>query len=154
MEFLTDDSVPTSLVKLDVSGRQIQIIGVHTLPPMSPEMFRHRNRHLSMISERMRLERAKNPDLSFVVLGDFNLTPWSKCFHRFQADSELRLATSGPPIRPTWYRWPIFPFGLVLDHVMLSEDLQCVSRTLGPPAGSDHRFVTVSLGLNGNQKKK
>ena len=73
------------------------------------------------------------------------MTPWSPWLGDFEAQSGLKLATGGNEIIPTWYVKPIFPLGLVLDHVLISDNLRCIRREIGPDVGSDHRAVIVAV---------
>ncbi|MEQ9407517.1 MAG: hypothetical protein RIK87_07300 [Fuerstiella sp.] len=45
------------------------------------------------------------------------------------------------------YRFPAFPFGLVLDHILSTDGLRAVSCNVGHDVGSDHRFVTVGFDM-------
>lgn len=146
VEFLTDDSIPTVIADVQANGKDFHIVGVHTLPPIGNTMFQHRNRHLKLIADHVQHQMEVDSNAAVIVMGDLNLTPWSPFFAEFLSDANLSQATQGGQLRPTWYRWPLFPFGLVLDHVLLSDQLICISRTIGKPAGSDHRFVTVEVG--------
>ena len=148
VQFLTDDSVPTVFADVQVKERKFHLVGIHTLPPMGKRMFGHRNRHLQLIADHVRKLNTDDTDHGIIVLGDFNLTPWSPVFTTFLNDALLDQAVGSSRLQPTWYRWPLFPFGLVLDHVLLSKNLACVSHKIGEAAGSDHRFVTVAVGLN------
>lgn len=143
VEFLNGDTVPTIFADVEADGHTVQVVGVHTLPPMGKRAFEHRNRHLQSVAGFVQRRKEAFPEMAVIVLGDFNLTPWSPVFHQLLDDADLNQTVQGNRLQPTWYRWPVFPFGLVLDHVLLSGDLQCVTRTIGPSAGSDHRFVTV-----------
>ena len=108
---------------------------------MGPGAFSHRNKHLRLLSERVREERTEEPDVPVVVIGDLNLTPWSPVFHDFRDDAQLISAPHG--LTPTWYRYRLFPFGLVLDHIMMSKDLVSCAYHVSEDVGSDHRFVTA-----------
>lgn len=148
IEYLLNDSIPTVFADVRVNGNSFHIVGVHTLPPMGMQMFEHRNRHLQLVADHVRKRQKANAEQAVIVMGDLNLTPWSPIFQRFLNSGHLRQAVDGNMLQPTWYHWPIFPFGLVLDHVLLSDKLVCGSRTIGKFAGSDHRFVTVEVGLS------
>ena len=126
-----------------------RIIATHPLPPMGEEKFRSRNEHLQILADRVSKLHSSNPDLSAIVMGDLNLTPWSPFFAHFESQSGLTLAATNNDIVPTWYTKPMFPFGLVLDHVLISDDLRCLHREIGPDIGSDHRAVIVTV--SGNQ---
>ncbi|QEF99042.1 Endonuclease/Exonuclease/phosphatase family protein [Stieleria maiorica] len=122
------------------------IVATHPLPPMGSRGFRSRNEHLTLLAERMVRHRHDFPERSVAVLGDFNVTPWSPHFRRFQRESGLIRAKLGIAVMPTWYaRDSSFPFGLVLDHIFISDSLRCVDYRVGRDVGSDHRSVSVAL---------
>jgi endonuclease/exonuclease/phosphatase (EEP) superfamily protein YafD len=112
---------------------------------MTPQTFAHRNLHLQKLSEKIRNEQQHPAPQPVIVVGDFNLTPWSPIFADFERSSGLHNAADGFGFTPTWYRFDGFPFGLVLDHVLVSGDMQCAAYDVGPDIRSDHRSVTVQL---------
>ncbi|WP_157664992.1 endonuclease/exonuclease/phosphatase family protein [Mariniblastus fucicola] len=147
------DSILSIGATVTVESAAYRIIATHPLPPIGRDGFQSRNEHLQMLGDRVAGLRRGNGSVPVVVMGDLNLTPWSPLFGDFESRSGLKLAQSGQGIIPTWYAKPkpIFPFGLVLDHVLLSDDLQCVRREVGGDVGSDHRAVIVTF-ANRNTK--
>ena len=88
------------------------------------------------------------PRRRLIVVGDFNLTPWSFTLKR--QDKALRLRR--------WTRalasWPAGKFSrimaapapfLPIDHVYAGSDWRAVRIERGPALGSDHRPVVVTL---------
>lgn len=146
---LNDERIPSIEAELVINGRPVYAVATHTLPPMGEYGFRHRNSHLKQLVDRIsrRTSTAGNvtPGKSdtVIVMGDLNLTPWSPHFEEFCSNSGLNRRGQG--VWPTWYAYSAFPFGLVLDHVLTSNDLSCISHRISPAAGSDHRMVTVGL---------
>ena len=131
-----------------VNCQGYHLIATHPLPPMRNQMFRSRNEHLSMLGGRVKQLNRQSPDVPVAVMGDLNLTPWSPLFGDFEKASGLRRAKSGFGITPTWYaRFDQFPFGLVLDHFLISDSLGCSEYRVGNDCGSDHRSVSVRLGM-------
>lgn len=128
-----------------VQQHDVRVFATHPLPPMGPENHLYRNAQLDAIADRIQTCRNQNPDQAVVLVGDLNLTPWSPVFRRLEQTSGLRRAGSGFSMQPTWYRYAVFPFGLMLDHALISNDLRCLTHEVGPEAGSDHRAVTVQL---------
>ena len=126
-------------------GKRFRIIATHPLPPIGLSGFQLRNEHLSKLPSVIRAEAIKDPETPIVLVGDLNLTPWSPHFARFENQSGLRRASKRFSITPTWYRYPMFPFGLVLDHALVSNGVACSKYVVGPDTGSDHRSVTVTL---------
>ncbi|MEZ6124419.1 MAG: endonuclease/exonuclease/phosphatase family protein [Planctomycetaceae bacterium] len=141
---LLEDDLPTLAATVVKDDQRFHVVAVHTLPPMSDARFRHRNDHLKQVAAYVTSRRNNHPKIPVVVMGDFNLTPWSPIYHQFAAEAGL---TSDRLLnwKPTWYAFPGFPFGLVLDHVFTTADLTSIGRNVSPEAGSDHRFVTVDL---------
>ena len=128
---------------LDVTlvSPNIRVIATHPMSPMSGRNFDHRNRQLDEIAVAVADSGSGVPT---IVMGDFNLTPWSPLFRDFVDTSGLLPVRSPLSISPTWYGGPShLPFGLVLDHVCVSNDIQPVSMSIGENVGSDHRSVTV-----------
>ncbi len=126
-------------------GKRFRIIATHPLPPIGLSGFQLRNDHLAQLAFVIRAETIQEPETPIVLVGDLNLTPWSPHFSRFENQSGLRRASERFSITPTWYRYPIFPFGLVLDHALVSNGVACSKYVVGPDTGSDHRSVTVAL---------
>lgn len=86
-----------------------------------------------------------------ILLGDFNLTPWSFALRhqdeRFGFERRTRAL----------FTWPVRPFArgrltspipfLPIDQVYAGSDWRTVSIELGPKLGSDHLPVIVTLAL-------
>ncbi|MEZ6061581.1 MAG: endonuclease/exonuclease/phosphatase family protein [Planctomycetaceae bacterium] len=147
IEYTSDRRLPGVVAQVTINQQRVRIVAAHTFPPMFPGAFRHRNKHLQMLAARVRKFRTDEPNVPVLVMGDLNLTPWSPVFSEFIADADLVPSSRGRRPSPTWYRLPAFPFGLVLDHILTTDDLTCTELTVGSDAGSDHRFVTAEFAL-------
>ena len=81
-----------------------------------------------------------------IVVGDFNLTPYSPHFKRFVNEARLLPARCCVLHRATW---PVVLgdawFGIPIDHSFVASGVQVVSRTVGPHLGSDHLPVTLTV---------
>ncbi len=140
---LNVDRILTIAATIEKESKQYRVIATHPLPPMGKRGFDRRNDHLKQLADRISRERNRDT-MPTILVGDLNLTPWSPLFGDFERRSHLRRASSG--MQPTWYaRFANPAFGLVLDHGMISTDLQCVQHNVGPDIGSDHRSVTLRL---------
>ena len=136
----------SEIESIEATILNMRIIATHPLPPMGERGFAMRNEHLEGISQRVMMAKANSPEIPVIVMGDLNLTPWSPHYDAFQRRTRLRRARTGFAIEPTWYSGAsVFPFGLVLDHVLTSEQLRCVHYEVGGDVGSDHRAVIVEL---------
>ncbi len=129
------------------TGKDLRLFVTHPLPPMNRAMFENRNRQLRDLGERIREYRHQFPDVPVVLLGDLNLTPWSPWFDDLQASSGLKRGIHQFTLDPTWYRFPGFPFGLVIDHGLIDPRLVCTQFQVGRAIGSDHRAITLKLAL-------
>lgn len=140
----------TLLATVTKGHQQFRLAASHPVSPMTPARFKQRNEHLDALSEAVREEGHQSAEVPVVVMGDFNMTPWSPHFRRFQTLSGLRHVESGSGIRPTWYARGVttFPMGLALDHCLVSSNLTWVSHQIGPALGSDHLPIVVKLSLN------
>jgi endonuclease/exonuclease/phosphatase (EEP) superfamily protein YafD len=142
------DEVNLSVVpSIDVTLRDIpvRILATHPIPPMSAENFGLRNEHLFALTEHL-TSTSRDSSISTIVMGDFNLTPWAPIYRDFMEKLKLWRLSSDSRFQPTWYAGnPIWPRGLVLDHIFVSDSLQPLDLQVGPDVGSDHRSVTATL---------
>ena len=82
-----------------------------------------------------------------MVVGDFNLTPWSPYFQRFITGSGLRDARKPRRFDHTWpVTFDNAHIGIAIDHSFAHPSLPLVERVIGPDLGSDHMPVTVTFG--------
>ncbi|WHT17597.1 endonuclease/exonuclease/phosphatase family protein [Crossiella sp. CA-258035] len=127
-----------TVAKVEVGGRAIRLVGVHTLYPLGDaEKW---GRDLAA------LRVAAGPDV--VMLGDFNATLDHASMRGLLAaglvDTHAELGRGWAPTWPSgWWVPPL----MQLDHVLHGAGLRGVSvgeHTLG---GSDHRMVVAELAL-------
>lgn len=137
---LTIHGAPFIEARLNVEGRPVRLLAVHTSSPISYDHFRRRNEQLAALAEHL-----TGDDTATIVVGDLNTVPWDQAYQRFCARSGLRSTT--PATQRTWPS--VGPLALIpLDHVLLSHGLSHTAlRTVDIP-GSDHRGVLADLILN------
>jgi len=140
--------LPSIEADIQVSSCPIQFTVTHPLPPIGARNFGHRNQHLALLAQRIRKRQQIEPSCAQILLGDLNLTPWSPLFDDFLALTGLQNAAAGRGLQPTWYRWPAFPFGLLLDHGLHSRNMHCDRRAILSANGSDHRAVVFDFSMN------
>jgi len=138
---LAGDGLPSVAGIVDVEGRRIRLLGLHTHWPVLPEVARMRDAALGGAAG-----IARDSDLPVILLGDLNLTPDSPEFTRLLDQSGLRDVVSGRRWRPTWQAG-FWPLALRIDHVLVSPQLCVESVEVGPSIGSDHRPVIARLRL-------
>ena len=87
---------------------------------------------------------AAAPDDRVIVMGDFNLTPWSPVFGSLLKRAGLRDTARGFGVQASRFNdWG--PFGLPIDHVLVGTGFAVRDRRLGPDIGSDHLPVIADL---------
>jgi endonuclease/exonuclease/phosphatase (EEP) superfamily protein YafD len=144
--FTLNDSIESISAIVKSDELKYRIVATHPFPPIGKSGFEKRNSHLFDLADRVIAFRRDQPKLPVVVMGDLNLTPWSPIFGAFATRSLLTRGANRFDLTPTWYAKNHFIFGLVLDHVLLSEELCCYSKEVGDDIGSDHRAVTTQIG--------
>ena len=129
-----------------IDKREYRLLATHPLPPVGANGFQDRNEHLRRLAVYIVQFRTQHPEIPIIALGDLNLTPWSPLFSDLEDATKLTRAGRGYGLAPTWYaKVETFPMGLMLDHCLISDELQCVSHSVGADIGSDHRAVIVGL---------
>jgi endonuclease/exonuclease/phosphatase (EEP) superfamily protein YafD len=89
---------------------------------------------------------AESPTRRVALAGDLNLTPWSPDFATLLAAGGLRDSARGHGLVATWFsRLPVI--GLPIDHVLVGERVDVISRRVGPDLGSDHLPLITELAL-------
>ncbi len=138
----TEFDLPAIAFAISCQGTTYHIIGAHPLPPSSNFNFHARNVELSELGQRIAVRRLAPA----ILMGDFNLTPFSPFFRKLQAVSGLRDSSFGLGLHPTWMTHnPLI--AIPIDHILLSKDLMVSQRTVGPSLGSDHSPLVLSISL-------
>jgi vancomycin resistance protein VanJ len=121
----------------------LMIYAVHAPPPIAGDMAAARNLKFDYVARKA----AAQPNATPIVVGDFNLTPWSPYFQKFIADSGLRDARMPRRFDNTWpVTFNNANLGIAIDHSFAHASLPLVKRDIGPDLGSDNLPVTVTFG--------
>jgi endonuclease/exonuclease/phosphatase (EEP) superfamily protein YafD len=115
----------------------VTVLGVHAPWPSHPMLKRDHDLLLPIVRS--------YPSATTILAGDFNSTPWS--FSRQRDDRDFGLIRRTRAVF-TWpiaaYRRRLFPV-LPIDHVYAGPGWATVKVERGPPLGSDHYPVAVTL---------
>ena len=118
----------------------VDLLGVHPVSPIGAKRSRMRNAELKAIAQ---FVRERQPE-RFVVLGDFNTTPWSVRFSELIQTARLEESPVGRGLTATWIsKSPLI--GLPIDHVLVGRDIHVVHQEVGRDIGSDHYPVVATL---------
>jgi len=120
---------------LPAGGAQVQIITTHPPSPGMPNQMFDRNQQLARLADGLILDKP------FVVMGDFNTTPWGRVFGAVPG------TRAGDPRFEGSFPAGMGPLGLPIDHIGFGGGLTLVDYRVGPEIGSDHRplFATFAL---------
>ena len=118
--------------ELDLGGPPVTIYGVHLAYPVAPARAATRNRQLLALGRE--LGTLSGPA---VVVGDFNLSPYSPYSDDFVTTSRLRDCSRGRPLEPTWPTW-FAPLWIQIDRCFISSGVSVARYQVDPAVGSDH----------------
>jgi endonuclease/exonuclease/phosphatase (EEP) superfamily protein YafD len=121
---------------VDLDGRRVRVIAVHTTSPTSPARERERDRELALIARLVRQDA-----LPALALGDYNLSVGDPEWASFRSASELLRPAAHEP--GTWPS-PLGPFGIGIDHVLVRGLAIGGERAIWL-TGSDHRGLAADI---------
>jgi endonuclease/exonuclease/phosphatase (EEP) superfamily protein YafD len=151
-EKFSGSSATNLVTTVEYEQRSIKIIGTHPMAPRRLDLFTGRNQHLDAIGNYF-----KDTKDTVILLGDFNLTPWSPYYRQLVKQTGLHNTRLGFGILPTWIRasthvefpsW-LFPIlNMPIDHIFVSKDLQVVRTYTGDNGNSDHAPIISELSID------
>jgi endonuclease/exonuclease/phosphatase (EEP) superfamily protein YafD len=118
----------------------INVLSTHPLAPTEKRRAKLRDAQLEFAAD-----WASEQEGAFMVVGDFNATPWSWPFRNLMASAPLRNSQLGFGLQPSFPSTSAFLLRVPIDHLLQSDSLSVVDRRLGPPMGSDHFPLVVDL---------
>ncbi len=132
---------------VDVNGRRIRVLAVHPPLPAGPLLTDIRQAHLDYYAR-----VAAATELPLLIVGDFNITPYSPRFRALLRDGGLRYVHLGW----AWPRsWPSanrgsyqrYVRGFPIDHVLTSRHFAVAGARAAEDVGSDHYPIVTDLVL-------
>ena len=135
------DIEPPVAATLRCNERSVQILSVHTSWPLGPMSAATRDRQLAFVAEFARSQAGP-----LIVLGDLNVSPFSKHFQAMLAKGNLKSAAQGRGWQPTW---PTFlpPAGIQIDHALTGAGVFVTAFRRGSAVGSDHLPIVIDCVL-------
>ncbi|HEX6287524.1 MAG TPA: endonuclease/exonuclease/phosphatase family protein [Acidimicrobiia bacterium] len=122
----------------------LSVLGTHPLAPTDEERADLRDAQLGFAGQ-----WASGQSGAFMVVGDFNSTPWSWPFRRLMGAADLHNSQTGFGLQPTFSTESNLLLRIPIDHLLHSDALEVTDRQLGPALGSDHFPLLVDLQLAG-----
>lgn len=118
---------------VDLGDRKFRLYGAHLNWPVAPDSARVRNAQLRALG----LELAGCPH-ACIVVGDFNVTPWSNHFRTVLQDPAVRDCAAGRGLLPTWSSDLPAALRIRIDHCLLAGATAVAEVRVGESVGSDH----------------
>ena len=137
------DDFPVSYIRGSFKFKEnfFTLFGVHLTSPVGKYRTDLRNKQLASLAEE--IQKNNQPT---VVLGDFNITPWSPYFKEFIQKTRSRDTRKGIGVYPTWQtQFP--PFAIPIDHGLTSNGIKVGSFSLGSSFGSDHLPIILDFSV-------
>lgn len=132
--------VPWFDAVLRKGGRDVQLVGMHPLPPFDEGAQARRDEQIEAG------ERALLADpLPGIVCGDLNATIWSAPLRALRTSGTARPAALGHGLRGSWPSGLWFTGMILIDHVWTEPGIGVLDFRVSPHFGSDHRAVTADL---------
>lgn len=129
--------VPLVRIEIETRAGPVEVFSLH--PPTPLHGLRMRDRHLELAAD-----QAASAGIPAILMGDFNVTPYSPSFRRLLERSGLVDTGRGRNWEATWLsRFPLF--GLPIDHILVSPEITVAERKVMGWLGSDHRPVLAEL---------
>lgn len=105
---------------------EVLVTAIHPRLPMSYASTARRNDTLGRINEHVSKYNC------FIIMGDFNLTPWTPEFRKLPGKR-----AGDPRFISTWDAQRFWT-GIPIDHIMVSENIEVVEASVLDSVGSDH----------------
>jgi endonuclease/exonuclease/phosphatase (EEP) superfamily protein YafD len=118
----------------------VRVLGVHLRSPLSARAATEQDAQLEHLAA-----MARGSSEPVIVLGDFNLTPYSPRFARFKREARLQDTRAG---RGPGISWPSYLplLGIPIDHCFVSSDWRVLGQRRQKAFGSDHYPILFALG--------
>lgn len=136
--------LPSLILNYQWQGEGITLLATHPLPPITKDMMQQRDTQLLQAAA-----TAAQQSGPVIMLGDFNITPWSSAFNQSIELSGLSNCRNGFGILPTWpaqLKWPALM--IPIDHCLASDAITVSELRTGDDIGSDHLPLIIELQLH------
>lgn len=140
------------IAQFNLNRQRVTLLLAHPASPIWPERLTWQQASFQRwIQDRPRLGK------NLLIMGDLNTTPWSREFTELLQKTGLRDSQLGFGLQPSWPTFLPFvqrqdlksllalPFGIPIDHILVSPGIKVLSRHTGPYIGSDHLPVIAEL---------
>ncbi|MCW8999563.1 MAG: endonuclease/exonuclease/phosphatase family protein, partial [Kangiellaceae bacterium] len=134
-------SLPSLLATFRFQQKTVTLFATHPLPPINKQYSQLRDAQL--LSMMQQVADTKGPK---IIMGDLNLTMWSKSYQIVDSPFLIN-ARKGYGIMASWPS-SFIPFGIPIDHILVSKDWYIDDFQVGSSINSDHRPLVARLKLS------
>ncbi len=127
-----------------IEGEAVQVFVIDPNKATSQTRWAERNQYLGLVSQ---WAASQSVGLPAIMLGDWNVTPWSPFYADVFEQTSLKRADAGvlPPATHTLAHLPIPLLGLNDDHIAVSRHVPVEGCGPGPDLGSDHLPIVCQI---------
>ncbi|MEM0914541.1 MAG: endonuclease/exonuclease/phosphatase family protein [Planctomycetota bacterium] len=138
--------LPTLEATLHLGDETIALLVAHPVPPMGAAYAADHAATLAWLGK-LAADRSADPAIDAVIVaGDLNATPFSHAWPALTKPAGLINSQRGHGWSATWPdRLVPIGLGIPIDHVLHTDGLTTLSRSVGSTLGSDHHAVVVDL---------
>jgi endonuclease/exonuclease/phosphatase (EEP) superfamily protein YafD len=134
------------IASVQVNQQEVEVIVTHPIVPVKPELFTRRNTLLTELATYLQ----QHPQGDRILLGDFNITPWSPYYEQLIRGTGLFNTRLGFGIEPSWIEaathvhypgWLTALVKIPIDHILVSQRIKIADCKTLKAANSDHRIL-------------
>lgn len=138
---------PIMTAALMVGTKEVQLLSLHTTRPQNQATDAGQQIEVDGAVQWSRTAQS-NADTEVIIMGDFNMTPWSTRFWKLLRDGELLNSQRGFGLQNTWPSNIPLIFGIPIDHAVHSRGIQTLKRKVVRTNGTDHAILFVEFGFS------
>ena len=131
------EKLPAIECTINVNGKDVNLLSLHTFPPAFPNQTEARNLQLKQAEQI--ISAMNNP---LLVIGDLNLVSWDRTLTQFLQRQELNSARDGfMATYPMDLGFPLIP----IDHMLYKGPIAPTRCETFDIPGSDHKGLVASF---------
>lgn len=131
--------IPSYRISFEHENKTYQLITTHPIPPIGSTKTLNRDIQLLQMSESFTQSENR------ILMGDFNMTPWSPRFQKILTQGNLVDSGTGFGLNPTWTVFPTLLGGIRIDHILVGPAIKINNHQILEIPGSDHRAVMIDI---------
>lgn len=138
---LSDQPTHVTRAEIGADGHHFTLYGAHLQWPLVPRLARLRDSEADTLGRVLSMCAG-----ACLVIGDFNMTPWSPGFRGLLASGGLADCAGDQPLLSSW---PTFfaPARIRIDHCLVNKEWEVRDARQGPRLPSDHFPMVYDLRL-------